>query len=51
LSHLLYDFHPWDIDAVYVGGHRVYKNGDTAPVETSALHAAAKRMWRTMGRE
>jgi len=51
LSHLLYDFHPWDIDAVYVGGRRVYKNGDSAPIETSALHEVAGRIWRAMGRE
>ena len=36
LGHLLFDFHPWDIHAVYVGGRRVYLNGDSPPVDGQA---------------
>ena len=49
LSHLLFDFHPWDIDAVYVGGARVYAAGMKPPVESSRLQAAAAKLWRAMG--
>lgn len=49
LSHLLYDFHPWDISAVYVGGRRVYLNGDAAPVDPKLLQETAGKMWRSMG--
>jgi len=33
LGHLLFNFHPWDIDSVYVGGRRVYKTGDPPPLD------------------
>jgi len=49
LSHLLFDFHPWDIDAVYVNGRRVYKNGDNAPVEADLLQQTAEKIWKAMG--
>lgn len=49
LSHLLFDFHPWDIHAVYVGGKRVYLNGDAPPVDALRLQETAARMWKTMG--
>ncbi len=49
LSHLLYDFHPWDIGSVWVGGRRVYNNGDGPPVEPKLLQETAMRLWRTMG--
>ena len=51
LNHLLFDFHPWDIDAVYVSGRRIYKNGDTAPIDPQRLQTAAGKLWRTMGWE
>ena len=49
LSHLLTDFHPWDIQEVYVGGRRVYRNGDEPPVEPALVQKSASRVWRTMG--
>ncbi|MDX2474686.1 MAG: hypothetical protein QNL91_13370, partial [Candidatus Krumholzibacteria bacterium] len=49
LSHLLFDFHPWDIQAVYVGGRRVYLSGDSPPVDAANLQEAAARVWKTMG--
>ncbi len=49
LGHLLFDFHPWDIHAVYVGGRRVYRHGDTVPVDALELQEAAARMWKAMG--
>jgi len=49
LGHLLFDFHPWDIHAVYVGGRRVYRHGDAAPVDALKLQETAARMWKTMG--
>lgn len=49
LSHLLFDFHPWDIDAVYVGGARVYATGMKPPVEAQRLQQTAARLWRAMG--
>jgi cytosine/adenosine deaminase-related metal-dependent hydrolase len=49
LSHLLYDFHPWDIGSVWVGGHRVYTNGDGPPVAPSLLQEAATRLWKAVG--
>ncbi len=49
LSHLLFDFHPWDIDAVYVGGRRVYAAGDHPPVPAATLQKVATRMWTSMG--
>ncbi len=51
LSHLLFDFHPWDIQAVYVGGRRVFQSGDTPPVEATKLQETAGRIWRNMGLE
>jgi len=50
LSHLLFNFHPWDIDSVYVGGQRVYQNGDTAPVDPQQSQEIAQRIWQTMQR-
>jgi cytosine/adenosine deaminase-related metal-dependent hydrolase len=49
LGHLLFDFHPWDIDAVYVGGRRVYLSGDAPPVEPRLLQETAARIWKNMG--
>ncbi|MEZ4386767.1 MAG: amidohydrolase family protein [Candidatus Krumholzibacteriia bacterium] len=49
LSHLLYDFHPWDIGSVWVGGRRVYANGDGPPVAPSLLQETAMRLWQAMG--
>jgi len=49
LGHLLFDFHPWDINAVYVGGRPVYRNGDNPPVDAGKLQETAARMWKTMG--
>jgi cytosine/adenosine deaminase-related metal-dependent hydrolase len=49
LSHLLYDFHPWDIESVYVGGKRVYRSGDRAPVAPQQLQEVAARLWNKMG--
>ena len=49
LSHLLYDFHPWDIGSVWVGGRRVYENGEGPPVAPSLLQETATRLWKAMG--
>ena len=49
LSHLLFDFHPWDISSVYVGGAPVYRSGDQAPVASARLQETAARMWKHMG--
>ncbi len=49
LGHLLFDFHPWDIHAVYVDGQRRYSNGDKAPVDALKLQETAARIWITMG--
>jgi len=49
LSHLLYDFHPWDIGSVWVGGRQVYCNGDGPPVAPSLLQDTAMRLWKAMG--
>lgn len=49
LSHLLYDFHPWDIGSVYVGGRLVYQNGDAPPVGMAQLQETAGRVWKAMG--
>ncbi len=50
LSHLLFTFHPWDIDSVYVGGRRIYKTGDAAPIEPHHCQQTALRIWSAMGR-
>jgi cytosine/adenosine deaminase-related metal-dependent hydrolase len=50
LSHLLYNFHPWDIDSVYVGGHRVYRTGDAAPLDPVHCQQIAEQIWSTMSR-
>ncbi|MBE0565821.1 MAG: amidohydrolase family protein [Krumholzibacteria bacterium] len=49
LSHLLTDFHPWDIQEVWVGGRRVYRSGDEPPIDPAAVQASAARVWRSMG--
>ena len=49
LSHLLTDFHPWDIQEVYVDGRRVYRSGDEPPVAPGLVQEAAARVWRGMG--
>ena len=49
LSHLLFNFHPWDIEAVYAGGRQVYRTGDVPPVDAHRLQETATRMWRSMG--
>ncbi len=51
LSHLLTDFHPWDIQEVFVGGRRVYRSGDEPPVRPADVQASAARVWRAMGLE
>jgi cytosine/adenosine deaminase-related metal-dependent hydrolase len=48
LSHLLFNFHPWDIDSVYVGGRRVYRSGDAPPVDPHLCRVAARRIWQAM---
>jgi len=48
LSHLLYNFHPWDIDSVYVGGQRVYRTGDQPPLDPKTCRDAARRIWAGM---
>jgi cytosine/adenosine deaminase-related metal-dependent hydrolase len=48
LSHLLYNFHPWDIDSVYVAGRCVYKMGDPAPLDSKLCREAARRIWASM---
>ena len=50
LDHLLYSFHPWDIASVYVGGRRVYRNGDPAPADVGLCQETARQVWRGMGR-
>jgi cytosine/adenosine deaminase-related metal-dependent hydrolase len=50
LSHLLFNFHPWDIDSVYVAGRRVYKKGDPPPVDPKESQETARRVWQAMGR-
>ena len=49
MGHLLFDFHPWDINTVFVGGKRVYRNGDKPPVDAVKLQETAARMWIAMG--
>lgn len=49
LSHLLFNFHPWDINTVVVGGRAVYQAGDTPPVKATVLQETAARMWKSMG--
>jgi len=49
LSHLLYDFHPWDIGSVWVGGQCVYRNGDAPPVPRRTFQEVATRLWKTVG--
>jgi len=49
LGHLLFDFHPWDIHAVFVGGRRVYQGGDKPPTDALKLQETAARIWITMG--
>ncbi len=49
LSHLLYDFHPWDIGSVWVGGRKVYTNGDGPPVAPKLLQDTATRLWQAVG--
>ena len=49
LGHLLFDFHPWDIHAVYAGGRRVYLNGDSPPIDAERLQKTAARLWKNMG--
>ena len=45
LSLMLFGFHASQIAEVYVGGRRVYRAGDPAPIETARCHAAARRVW------
>lgn len=49
LSHLLFGFHPWDIQWVFVGGRRVFARGDKPPVEAAVLQKTASRLWKAMG--
>lgn len=49
LNHLLYDFHPWDIGSVWVGGRCAYTNGDGPPVSPKLLQETAMRLWQAMG--
>jgi len=48
LSHLLFNFHPWDIASVYVGGRCVYQTGNTAPVDPQLCQETALKIWKTM---
>jgi len=50
LSHLLFNFHPWDIESVYVGGRRVYRTGDAAPLAPELCQQTAQRIWSSMRR-
>ena len=47
---LLFSFHPWDIDSVFVGGRCVYRNGDAAPLEPRLSQETARRIWGAMAR-
>ncbi|MBU8869283.1 MAG: amidohydrolase family protein [Gemmatimonadales bacterium] len=49
MGHLLFDFHPWDINTVFVGGKKVYQSGDKPPVEALKLQETAARIWIAMG--
>ena len=51
LSHLLFNFHPWDIESVLVGGRRVYRTGDRAPVDPHRCREKARQIWTAMGWE
>ena len=48
LSHLLFNFHPWDIDSVYVGGRQVYSTGAEPPVDPRRCREAARKIWSAM---
>jgi cytosine/adenosine deaminase-related metal-dependent hydrolase len=50
LDHLLFNFHPWDIDSVFVGGRRVYRKGERPPVDSRRCQEAAARVWAAMHR-
>ena len=50
LNHLLFDFHPWDIREVWVGGRRAYRTGDEPPLAAAEVQNTAARLWKTMGR-
>lgn len=50
MGHLLFDFHPWDIHQVFVGGRRRYKCNDKPPVEAELLQQTAARIWAAMER-
>ncbi|MHB8080452.1 MAG: hypothetical protein ACYDIE_14515, partial [Candidatus Krumholzibacteriia bacterium] len=48
LSLMLFGFHASQIAAVYVGGRRVYRAGDPAPIDVVRCQAAARRVWDGM---
>ena len=50
LNHLLFDFHPWDIQEVWVAGKRTYRTGDEPPLAAEEVQATAGRLWESMGR-
>jgi len=50
LNHLLFDFHPWDIQEVWVGGERAYRTGDQPPLAAREVQDTAARLWEAMGR-
>jgi cytosine/adenosine deaminase-related metal-dependent hydrolase len=50
LNHLLFDFHPWDIREVWVGGRRAYRVGDEPPLAAQEVQDTAARLWEAMRR-
>jgi cytosine/adenosine deaminase-related metal-dependent hydrolase len=50
LAMLIFAFHPWNIDSVYVGGRRIYRLGDPPPYDPQLCQAAARRVWDAMRR-
>ncbi len=48
LDLVLFGFHPWDIDAVLVGGRTVWEPGRAAPYDPAACREAARRTWDVM---
>ncbi len=50
LGHLLFNFHPWDIESVYVGGRHVYGAGQQAPIDPKVCQETAARVWAAMRR-
>ncbi|MFT5315188.1 MAG: cytosine/adenosine deaminase-related metal-dependent hydrolase [Candidatus Krumholzibacteriia bacterium] len=51
VGHLLFDFHPWDISTVYVGGKSVFHHGDNPPVSEQELQQTAAQVWKKMNEQ